>query len=94
MKKLIPFPPWPFGPKHPEFYLCKCEGCGFMRTYEVSDYDVISLDDTDKDSDSAFMQVKTLPKTCLKCSGKMKKTKIPSPIEPESVKYHPEKRLE
>jgi len=81
MKNLIPFPPWPFGPKRPEFYLCKCEQCGFMQTYEISDCEVVTLDGTPADSDSAFVQAKKLPKCCPKCSGKIKRTRIPSPIK-------------
>jgi len=80
MKNLLPFRLWPFGPKRPEFYLCKCKQCGFMQTYEISSFEEISLDGTDKNADSAFVQAKKLPRTCPKCNGKFKHTRIPSPL--------------
>ena len=81
MKSFCPLPPWPFGPKRPEFYLCHCENCGFTRTYEVSDCEVISRDGAGTDTEAAFVQVKSLPKSCPQCGGKWKKTKIPSPVK-------------
>ncbi len=81
MNRLIPFSPWPFGPRHPQFYLCRCEACGFTQTCEVGDYEVISLDETEAKADDAFVQVKEVPKSCPKCGGRLKKTKIPSPVK-------------
>ena len=62
--------------KNPEFYALSCPECGWEESFELDPCEMtrIALPGTPPDN---WNHVTELPKTCPKCSARLKKTKLP-----------------
>ena len=77
MPDFIPPRPWPFGPKRPVIYLCKCRSCDFTQAYELDGGETIVLGEGDAPE---LLHVDKLPDACPKCGGRLSRKKAPLPI--------------